>query len=98
VSGGSHSTDQATAEQPRVGEPAFAPPVADAPPAAEPPPPPPPPPSGGGSGDGPGSPGGPKIPGLPPGGAEVLERPEAQVGLAFAGGFVVALILKRLVG
>jgi hypothetical protein len=28
----------------------------------------------------------------------VTERPEALVGAAFAGGFVAALILKRLVG
>ena len=35
---------------------------------------------------------------LPTGGVEALERPEAQVGLAFAGGFLAAMILKRLVG
>jgi hypothetical protein len=35
---------------------------------------------------------------LPTGGVEALERPEGQVGLAFAGGFLAALILKRLVG
>ena len=35
---------------------------------------------------------------LPTGGVEALERPEGQVGLAFAGGLLAALILKRLVG
>ena len=35
---------------------------------------------------------------LPTGGVEALERPEGQVGLAFAGGLLTALILKRLVG
>ena len=32
----------------------------------------------------------------PEGGVPVTERPEALVGAAFAGGLVVALILKRL--
>ena len=35
---------------------------------------------------------------LPTGGVAALERPEGQVGLAFAGGLLTALILKRLVG
>ena len=35
---------------------------------------------------------------LPTGGVAALERPEGQVGLAFAGGVLAALILKRLVG
>jgi hypothetical protein len=35
---------------------------------------------------------------LPTGGVAALERPEGQVGLAFAGGLLLALILKRLVG
>ena len=35
---------------------------------------------------------------LPTGGVAALERPEGQVGLAFAGGLLAALILKRLVG
>jgi hypothetical protein len=34
----------------------------------------------------------------PKGGIPITERPEARVGAAFAGGFVVALLLKRLVG
>ena len=33
---------------------------------------------------------------LPDGGVPIQERPEAMVGAAFAGGLVVALILKRL--
>ena len=32
----------------------------------------------------------------PEGGIPVTERPEALVGAAFAGGFLAALILKRL--
>jgi hypothetical protein len=32
----------------------------------------------------------------PEGGVPIQERPEAQVGAAFAGGLLVALILKRL--
>ncbi len=32
----------------------------------------------------------------PEGGVPVTERPEAQIGAAFAGGLVVAMILKRL--
>jgi hypothetical protein len=34
----------------------------------------------------------------PEGGIPFTERPEARVGAAFAGGFVFALLLKRLVG
>ncbi len=91
---GAHSIDQVTAEQPAVAGAGFAPPVAEPGGAASPPPPP--------VGDGPdagagaGAAKGPFT--LPTGGNEALERPEAQVGLAFAGGFVAALILKRLVG
>ena len=33
---------------------------------------------------------------LPTGGVPITERPEAMVGAAFAGGLLVALILKRL--
>ncbi len=33
---------------------------------------------------------------LPEGGVPITERPEAMVGGAFAGGLLVALILKRL--
>jgi hypothetical protein len=33
---------------------------------------------------------------MPSGGIPVTERPEALVGAAFAGGFLAALILKRL--
>jgi hypothetical protein len=70
---------------PGIGPPAPAP-------AAPPPPPdpavvPPPPP-------------GEPVPGLPPvaesGGAGAGDRPELAVGAAFAGGFVLAMILKRL--
>ena len=32
----------------------------------------------------------------PDGGVPLQERPEAQVGAAFAGGFLLAMILKRL--
>ena len=32
----------------------------------------------------------------PSGGVPIQERPEAQVGAAFAGGLLLALILKRL--
>jgi hypothetical protein len=32
----------------------------------------------------------------PEGGVPITERPEAQVGAAFAGGLVLALILRRL--
>jgi hypothetical protein len=35
---------------------------------------------------------------MPDGGIPFTERPEAQVGAAFAGGLVLALLLKRLVG
>jgi hypothetical protein len=35
---------------------------------------------------------------MPEGGIPLTERPEALVGAAFAGGLLVALILKRLVG
>jgi hypothetical protein len=35
---------------------------------------------------------------MPEGGIPFTERPEALVGAAFAGGFVAALLLKRLVG
>ncbi len=94
---GSHSIDQATAGQPAV-DPGFAPPTAD----PAPPPPaqaPPPPPSSSSSDPGPDPAPGPKrTTMLPTGGVEALERPEGQVGLAFAGGFLAALILKRLVG
>jgi hypothetical protein len=34
---------------------------------------------------------------MPEGGVPVTERPEALVGAAFAGGFLAALILKRIV-
>ena len=79
----------AVSSAPADAEPAA--PVADAdppPPAADAPPPPPasdpsPPPSGSDS-----SAGGPA--------AVVQNRPEVAVGAAFAGGFVLALILKRL--
>jgi hypothetical protein len=33
---------------------------------------------------------------MPEGGIPVTERPEALVGAAFAGGFLAAMILKRL--
>ena len=33
---------------------------------------------------------------MPEGGIPTTERPEALVGAAFAGGFVAAMILKRL--
>jgi len=33
---------------------------------------------------------------LPDGGVPIQERPEAMVGAAFAGGLVLAMILKRL--
>ncbi len=97
---GSHSIDQATEEHSAVAEPGFAPPVGDASPPvgdASPPPPPPPPSAGPEPSSGPGS-AGPKTTTLPTGGVAALERPEGQVGLAFAGGFLAALILKRLVG
>jgi hypothetical protein len=35
---------------------------------------------------------------MPEGGIPFTERPEALVGAAFAGGFLAAMILKRLVG
>ncbi len=35
---------------------------------------------------------------MPEGGIPVTEKPEALVGAAFAGGFVAALILKKIVG
>jgi hypothetical protein len=59
-------------------------PTAAPPPAAlqpPPPPPPPPPPTPHGAGDG---------------GAPAADRPEVPIGAAFAGGFVLAMILKRL--
>jgi hypothetical protein len=101
VSGGSRSIDQATAEQSAVDQPGFAPPVAGEPSVGSPPPVSDPPPSASSpppSGTDDASSSGPKTLKLPTGGVEALERPEGQVGLAFAGGFVVALILKRLVG
>ncbi len=87
---GSHSIDQATEEHSAVAEPGFAPPAGSAPPPPPPPSEPAPEPSSGGPA--------PKTTILPTGGVEALERPEGQVGLAFAGGFLAALILKRLVG
>ena len=92
---GCHSIDQATAGQPAVDS-GFAPPTADPTPPPTTQAPPPPPPS---SEPGPDpSPGPKRTTMLPTGGVEALERPEGQVGLAFAGGFLAALILKRLVG
>jgi hypothetical protein len=35
---------------------------------------------------------------LPEGGVPVTEKPEVLVGAAFAGGFVAALLLKKIVG
>jgi hypothetical protein len=32
----------------------------------------------------------------PEGGVPLQEKPEAQIGAAFAGGFLLAMILKRL--
>ena len=34
----------------------------------------------------------------PEGGVSVTERPEALVGAAFAGGFAVALLFRKIVG
>ena len=94
---GSHSIDQATAGQPAVDS-GFAPPTADpTPPPTTQAPPPPPSSSSFETGPDP-DPAPKKTTMLPTGGVEALERPEGQVGLAFAGGFLAALILKRLVG
>ncbi len=35
---------------------------------------------------------------MPEGGIPVTEKPEALVGAAFAGGFLVALILRKIAG
>ena len=35
---------------------------------------------------------------MPEGGTSVTKRPEALVGAAFAGGFVAALILRKIAG